>query len=132
MKSLLISLLLVCALSVIMWRTYFKTDTSAPTGADATPSPQFMERCLAVSGAVKAPDAYCRCLWGKGIKEVAQTLTSPAGRTAASECMASQPGAAAPGAAPGVIPPGTPSVHYPAPRVPSIPHRPEAPPPTPQ
>lgn len=119
MKSLLISALVVAGLVAILYRTRQSGQSPRP------PSEAFLRRCSTVVepelGAQRA-DVYCRCLAAKDVTDVAQTISTPAGRAAETECRASL------AASTGTIP----TVRSPMPVVPAIKTRSEEPPPTPQ
>lgn len=83
LKSLLLSLLIVAVLVVLYLRPWVRGGGS--TGK-SPPTERFLRDCRAVSSDQQHPEAYCRCLWDRGLRSVSETLTRPEGRKSAAAC----------------------------------------------
>jgi len=84
MKSMLLSLLIIAALVVILLRPWTRDGGQPPGGGP--PTERFLSSCHATAAHLASADAYCRCLWERGVRSPTETLASPAGRTAAEAC----------------------------------------------
>jgi hypothetical protein len=81
MKSLLLSALLVAVLVVLVVRPWTR---GTPTASE--PTPGFLSQCTPVAAARPRPEAFCRCLWERGVRRPAEILSTPEGRAAAVAC----------------------------------------------
>ena len=87
MKSMMISLLIVAILMVLYLQKWRGTiHTRKPS--DDPIAARFIDRCKATSANHKHPEAYCACLWAKGVKNIGTLFTSAKSREKAEACKA--------------------------------------------
>jgi hypothetical protein len=84
--GLLISALLVAILMMLMLKPWTREAGRPPAVGNAEGRARFMKACDPVFAAMQKPEAYCACLWEKGVTNPTETLTSPAGQSAVSQC----------------------------------------------
>lgn len=84
MVSLLISLLLIAGLAAFAYKRWL-SGASAP--ADEAPPPRFLARCAEVAPAKAGPpDPYCRCLWRRGVRNLARLLSDSKATKISASC----------------------------------------------
>jgi hypothetical protein len=101
MKSMLVTVLLVAVSAVLGYRYYFGNpgrgeEEGGPAAAQVPVSGAFLRSCRAASAAQSHPEAYCRCLWRSGIRNLAKLAMSVEAQKQASRCAEAMPSGAAP------------------------------------
>ncbi len=81
LKSLLISGLIVAVLVILYVRPWTRPREAGPGAEQA-----FLERCKPIAAARARPEAFCRCLWERGVRSPTAIVTEPPARAAAAEC----------------------------------------------
>ena len=97
MKSMMISLLIV-AILVMLSLKYWRGTIDSRKPSDDPAATRFIDRCKATSANHEDPDAYCRCLWDKGVRRMASLFTSAEAQAKARACELARPEPGSPGA----------------------------------
>lgn len=85
MKSMIVSVLILLILAALAYKIIMTGGQEAASSA-SPPSERFMNRCSAVAATEPKPEAYCRCLWDRGIRSVSSLGTSLSARDRAAQC----------------------------------------------
>jgi hypothetical protein len=90
MKSMMISLLIV-AILVMLALKYWRGTLHSRKPSDDPAATRFIDRCKATSANQAHPEVYCKCLWGRGVRRMAQVFTDARAQAAARACQDATP-----------------------------------------
>jgi len=90
--NLLIALLIVAVLTVTAYKLWFPKEGGGSGAVATPPSARFMRTCQETSANIRRSERYCRCLWGRGVKNLGTLFTSARSRQQADACKAEAEG----------------------------------------